>query len=64
VFFIAQHSAGEIAAAVKEGITLAATAYDVMENEYGTNAQVQQMIKYILGDDAGLAGKVETAKGE
>jgi len=63
------HSVGEydsraIEIAVVEGITLAETAYEVLQKNYGTDKKVQQMVKYILGDDASLPGRVKKAKGE
>ncbi|KAK8102370.1 hypothetical protein PG984_015516 [Apiospora sp. TS-2023a] len=41
---------------------LATNAYSVLEEHYGTDAHVQQMVKYILGDDANLQGKVDKVK--
>lgn len=43
---------------------MAGTAYDVLSNNYGTDAQVQQMVKYILGDGTDIQDKVDKAKGE
>lgn len=62
-FSLAQYITA-IEAAVAEGITMAETAYDVLENNYSTDKKVQQMVKYILGDDAGLPPSVDKAKCE
>jgi hypothetical protein len=53
----------QIRGAVKDAITLAETALDVLEHNY-SDEKVQKMVKYILGDDQGLQGKVDRAKGE
>ncbi|KAK7916909.1 hypothetical protein PG985_010517 [Apiospora marii] len=41
---------------------LATNAYSVLEEHYGADAHVQQMVKYILGDDTDLQEKVDTVK--
>jgi hypothetical protein len=64
VVSLAQYDYNSIEAAVTEGITLAETAYDVLDKNYGTDARVQQMVKYILGDDVSLPDKVNKAKGK
>lgn len=41
---------------------LAINAHSVLEEHYGTDVYVQQMVKYILGDDANIQGKVDMVK--
>jgi hypothetical protein len=42
---------------------MAETAWNVLDQHYATDAKVQQMVKYILGDGATLPDKVNQAKG-
>lgn len=47
---------------VKEAVTLAGSALDVLNNNFG-DEKVQKMVKHILGDDQNLQGRVDRAKG-
>lgn len=43
---------------------MAEIAYNVLDQNYGTDEKVQQMVKHILGDDSSLPDKINSAKGK
>jgi hypothetical protein len=50
-----------IKASMKDAVTIANTAFDVLNTQY-QEEKVQSMVKFILGSDNALQSKVETAK--